>query len=555
MDDQDAPAGGATPAQTDAPPPDEVHGGLGTGGGQGTPSYVHAALDLFAGYGTAEAIVGEGRRLSYRDVRSGVTTVAAALAENGVPAGSAVAVLVGNPPEAIILQLALHLLGCRSVWIAPNAPLRYRMDFLRLAEVDAFVYDARSLPKMGRNLAGMHPGLPVLCLGPHGAGPDLLAAPVVEDLPAEAARVTTEPQSLFQTGGTTGQPKLVRHGHHFFHVLTALSAHWAATQQLRLRHLAVTGFWHVSGQVPAYMTLLTGGTLFVDYGFNADQMLETIERERINSTFVTPPLLYAILDSPRIDRTDTSSLAMLSCGGSAAAPSRLEQAIKRFGPVLRPVYGMSEAPFITALPGLGGDSSRPERLSSCGYAYGDMRIEVRDPANTVLPAGQVGEVWVTGGLMMSEYWGQPELSRETLVDGWVRTGDVGYLDSDGYLFLVDRVKDIIITGIGSTNVYSRPVEDVLAAHPQVRAAAVVAGPHELTGEAVYAYVVPAPGATVTADELRQRVVSELNEVWAPQRVIFVDGLPLTEVGKVDKRVLRSWHEPADRDTGVRPVPG
>jgi acyl-CoA synthetase (AMP-forming)/AMP-acid ligase II len=286
------------------------------------------------------------------------------------------------------------------------------------------------------------------------------------------------------------------------------------------------------------MTLFSGGALFLDYDFDIGKILGLIERERITSTFFTPPLYYQLLDHPDLDRTDTSSLQMVSVGGSACAPSRLVEGIERLGPVLRPVYGMTEAPLLTALPALGSQPGFRDRLASCGQPYGDIRVEIRDGKGVALPPGEAGAVWVSGGLTMSGYWGQPQLTEETLVDGWLGTGDVGYLDADGYLFLVDRQKDIIITGLGSTNVYTRPVEDVLAGHPGVSAAAVIGVPDEEEGEAVHAVVVPAAGATVTPEELRELVRSELNDIWTPKRVEFVDELPLTDVGKVDKNALR-----------------
>jgi acyl-CoA synthetase (AMP-forming)/AMP-acid ligase II len=499
---------------------------------------VRDALDLFAGYGADEALVGDGKRFTYADLIGRVRGMANELLAQGVRPGSAVAALIGNPPEAIFLHFALHLLGCRSVWLAPNAPRRYRVDFLRLAGVDTFVYDARVLPKMGRLMAETDPSLRVLCFG-SGIGADLTQAPAAEALSIDEADVVTEPQALFQTGGTTGQPKLVHHGHRYFKTVAVLSAHWVASGGHKLRHLGSTGFWHVSGQQAGMMTLFSGGTLFLDYDFDAGKILATIERERITSTFFTPPIFYEILDHPLLAGTDTGSLQMVSVGGSACAPSRLSQAIARLGPVLRPVYGMTEAPFLTALPGLGSDPDHPELLRSCGTVYGDIRIEIRDEHGAVLPPGDVGEVWITGTLTMDGYWGQPELTGQTLVDGWIRTGDVGHLDSGGYLFLVDRAKDIIITGLGSTNVYCRPIEDLLAAQPQVRAAAVIGVPDEALGEAVHAYVVPAPDATLRPEELSALVAAELNELWAPRSVEFIEALPLTDVGKVDKNALRA----------------
>ncbi|MGH3155935.1 MAG: class I adenylate-forming enzyme family protein, partial [Streptosporangiaceae bacterium] len=264
----------------------------------------------------------------------------------------------------------------------------------------------------------------------------------------------------------------------------------------------------------------------------------TIEKEQISSTFLTPALLYMVLDDPALGTTDTSSLRYLNVGGAAASPTRLTQAIKALGPVVRIVYGSSEVPLITEYPFLDHDPGFPERLSSCGLPFLDTELEIRDDGGAVLPAGETGEVWVGGPLLMSGYWQRPDLSAETLVDGWLRTGDVGYLDEDGYLFLVDRVSDMIVTHFAAANVYARPIEDVLTGHPGVTAAAVIGVPDEAYSEKIRAYVVRGPGASVTADELRDLVMAELNEAYAPHEVEFIDDLPMTALYKVDKRALR-----------------
>jgi len=504
-----------------------------------TVNYVNRARELFAQYGPAEAIVAHDRRLTYHDLETSVRTMAAALHEHGIRSGMGVAVLAFNPPEAVFLQLGLHLLGCRSVWIAPNAPGRFQVEYLRMAEVDAFIYDARSLADLGQELAQTAPHLAVFSLGPGGAGPDLAAAPTAASLPIDPATVTHEPESVFQTGGTTGRPKLVHHGHAFFDALHTFAEFYRDTDGREIRHLAVSGFWHASSQTAGLITLFTGGTLFLQEGLVMEDFFATIERERITSTLVSPPILYLLMDNPLLEKTDVSSLNILSVGGAAAAPTRMAQALERFGPGVRPSYGMSEATFITAYNDFRHDPEHPERLGSCGLAYGDTIIEIRDDAGSVLGPGEIGEVWVSTALKMSGYWGDPDLTRETLVDGWLKSGDVGYLDADGYLYLVDRSKDMIVTGYSSTNVYSRPVEDALCSHPDVRAAAVIGVPDERTGEAVHAYVVAAPGSDPSTTELRSHVVAELNELWAPREIEFVDDLPLTEMGKVDKKALRA----------------
>jgi fatty-acyl-CoA synthase len=516
-------------------------------------SYVWQALDTFSSFGDREAIVYLDRRLSYADVVRGVLTMATSLQQHGIQPGSAVAVLTGTPPESILIQLGLHMLGCRSVWIAPNAPTRYRIDFLRMAQVEAFVYDMSTHKAMGEPLAAELPHLKVFCFGPGGIGPDLTDLAAVTTAPVTPDEISDEPQSLFQTGGTTGRPKLVHHRHSHFLALHAISQFFLASGGTPPRHLAISGYWHASSQTAGMMTLLTGGTLFLQHGFEADDFLTAVERERVTSTLIPPPVLYMLLDDPRLHSADLSSLNMISVGGAAAAPARLAQAIERFGTALRPVYGMSEATFITAYPNLDFDPAHPQRLGSCGTAYADVRIEIRDDNGKVLSPGQNGEIWVSGRMLMAGYWGEPELTHETVVDGWLRTGDVGHLDEDGYLFIVDRSKDMIITGQGSTNVYCRPIEDALLAHPAVRGAAVVGLPDPALGEVVNAFVVIAPGASVTPAELRALVVAELNELWAPRAVHFVDSLPLTEMGKVDKKELRARYGTGSGDDGDVPA--
>ncbi|MFC7757854.1 AMP-binding protein [Catellatospora bangladeshensis] len=501
-------------------------------------NYAAQALAVFDGFGTAEAIVYGARRITYAELAAGIRDMAATLYEHGVRSSSAVAVLAGNPPESVQVQFALHLLGCRSVWLAPNAPPALCADYLGLAGADAFVYDARTHGPLGEQLAYGAGELGVFCFGT-GSGPDLSAPRLPGAAQLGLPPSIREPQSLFQTGGTTGRPKLVHHRHTFFKAVQAVAASYQVTDGRPLRHLAVGGFWHSSQQVAAMITLFTGGVLVLHDRFHPEDFLATLEQERITSATLPPPMLYQVLDHPRLPKTDTSSLLTLSCAGSAAAPSRLAEAIERFGPVLRPVYGMSEATFIAAYPNLAHDPAHPERLGSCGRPYPGVRVEIRGGDGTPLPAGEVGEVWVRAALMTSGYWGQAELTARTIVDGWLRTGDLGRFDDGGYLFLVDRLKDMIVTGQTSTNVYSRTVEDTLLRHPQVRAAAVIGVPHDAMGEAVYAFVVPAPDAQVTPTQLRQWAVAELNELWAPYAVEFVHDLPLTDVGKIDKKALRA----------------
>ncbi len=507
------------------------------------PGYVHQALALFAEFGERDAIIDGARRLTYADVYAQVRGFATTLLRQGIRPGAAVLLSLGNPVEGPLLQLALHLLGCRTMWIAPVTSRREIKEFVELARPDALLYDARDPANIGAELAAELSDRPVLRLGV-----DLIPAPAAADLPTQVPAA----ESLLQTSGTTGTPKLVRHQESFYVQALTLAAGFRTAGLPLLRHLSYSPMWLASGQITTLFNLFTGGVLFPREGWDTAEFIRTVPAERITSTFLTPPMLYEVLDHPALPGVDFSSMFMFNVGAGPAAPTRLRQAITRFGPVLRIVYGLSEAVVVTAQPGLTEDPAHPERLRSCGKPYGDVRIEIRAADGTVLPPDVDGEVWVQTALRFAGYHGNPELTADTLVDGWVRTRDVGHLDADGYLYLVDRLQDRILTRRRSWPIYSRPIEDALAGHPDVRAAAVIGVPDAVAGELPYAYVVPRPGATVSGAELIDVVTAALSDTWAPGGVEFVAALPLNRSNKIDKRALRARYAASHPSTVEHP---
>lgn len=529
--------------------------------GQDTPrtaaagNYVAQLLDLFEGFAEHEAIVQGERRTTYRELSALILHLAAALRDHGVRPGAGVALLVGNRAESVALQCALHLLGCRTVWIAPYAPARAQVEFVELADVEVLIVDtAKAGPVIDQVVARERPLL-VLGTGPGGPGPDLTAERPAGSAPFAADPNAPEPQSLFYTGGTTGTPKLVHHEHRFFLALLAAAAYFRSIGEPGMRHLSLTGFVHVSGQMPVVLALAEDGTVFLQDAVDLDQYVQTIAQERVTSVFISPTMLYDLLDRPDAADLDFSSLRYLNCGGGPIQPARAAQAIERFGPVLRPVYGLSEIPLLADWPFMTADPEHPERLGSCGKPFADARIEIRDEDGKALGPGEVGQVCATGALVMSGYWGQPDLTRQALRDGWLHTGDMGYLDEDGYLFLVDRVDDMIVTGLGAANVYTRPIEEVLAGHEAIRTAAVISVPDPRTNEAVYAFLVAEPDS-VTLAEVRELVARELSAFHRPAAIEFVDALPLTEMGKIDKRALRAGYlERHGLPAAGRPIDG
>jgi fatty-acyl-CoA synthase len=499
------------------------------------PNYVLCALERFATFGSRTALTQQNRSVTYTEARQLVLDIADRLRALDVRPGSVVGVFMGLRIESPLLQLALHLVGARSVWVDVTAMPNEVDQYLKLAPPDVLIYDTVTVAEAGAAL-GRRLGARVLCLGPGGDGPDLLDFDRAAHGDPVAADV--EPESIFQTSGTTGVPKSVHHKQVFYAQLGELADELVAADQWRIRHLSFSRLSHPAGQISSLLYLFSGGTMIFIAGFDPGELIAAVARERATSVYMAPPMFYQILDHPSLADADLSSLTTFNIGGSALNPTRVRQGIDRFGPILRVTYGLSESPFISAYPGVGTD---PDRLGSCGQAYGDVEVEIRDPAGQPVGVGETGELWVRSKLNFAGYWGQPDLTAEAMVDGWLRTRDLGYRDDEGYFFLVGRVSDMILAGPSSKCVYPRPIEEILATHPQVRAAAVIGVPDELEGEAVHAFVVRRPDATVTQDELIALVRGQLHPSWAPRTIEFVDSLPTTAIGKVNTRALREQY--------------
>ncbi|HEY9352747.1 MAG TPA: AMP-binding protein, partial [Nocardioides sp.] len=284
---------------------------------------------------------------------------------------------------------------------------------------------------------------------------------------------------------------------------------------------------------------------FVMPRFDPAAVLETIERERISSLMVVPTMLYALLDHPDSRTRDLSSLETVYYGASAINPVRLAEAIDRFGPIFAQYYGQSEAPMAITYFAKGDhvdEDGKPltHRLTSCGRPSALVRTALLDADGTPVAPGEPGEICVAGPLLSGGYWQLPEVTAETFRDGWMHTGDVAREDEDGFWYIVDRTKDMIVTG--GFNVFPREVEDVIATHPAVAQVAVIGTPHEKFGEAVTAVVVPRPDAVLSDEvvaEIQALVKERKGSVHAPKSVIEIDAIPMTALGKPDKKALRA----------------
>jgi len=477
--------------------------------------------------------------LSARELAERISCFVQVYASLGLTQGSAVATLSANRPEVLVSGGATLLTGCRTTALHPLGSLDDHVYVLRDARIDTLVFDPAEFGERAAELRSRVPGLTrLVALGPSDVGVDVVAA-AESCVPAPLRAPVLDPDApalIGYTGGTTGLPKGVVHTHRSSAaVLAMMMTEWPWPD--RPRHLVCSPLSHAGGTV-FLPTLLKGGSLVVLPRFDAGEVLAAIERHRITSTMLVPSMIYALLDHPRFDDYDLSSLEAVFYGASAISPTRLGEAINRIGPVFTQFYGQAEAPMtVTVLRPEDHDADRPGRLASCGRPVPWVRVALLDDEGREVPEGAPGEICVQGALTMQGYHERPQETAEAFAGGWLHTGDVARRDGEGFLTIVDRTKDMIVTG--GFNVFPREIELVLGTHPGVSSAAVIGVPHERWGEAVTALVVRRNGETVTADELVALVRKRKGSVHAPKAVHFLDEIPLTPVGKPDKKALRA----------------
>ncbi|MBB5120250.1 fatty acid--CoA ligase [Streptomyces eurocidicus] len=503
-------------------------------------SYVDTLLKVLSRSPERPALItAEGRTVLAGELRDDVRRTAAELAGRGIGRGSTVVFLTGNQPEALLARYAVNLLGARAVFLdqgtAPEAQARI------VATVGAsMLLVAPATREAAEALRALAPVPAVFTLGPAAFGEDLLAHAALRAPERVVSTVRAEDDWCIRfTGGTTGTPKGIRMAHGPYREALALHAGRIPSGS-RPRFLACTPLAHMAGIV-ADITLLAGGTVVLRPAFDAGEVLTVLGRERITDIWLLPPLLYELLDHPALPGTDVSALRRVFYGGTAASARRLRDAAEAFGPVLHGWYGQTEAGNIAeVLPHEHGVTGRGGR-STAGRAAPGAEIEIRDADGEVLAAGESGEICVRTPMMMSGYWRQPDLTAEVLRDGWVRTGDVGYVDAEGYLFLVDRLKDMVVVVGG--HVYPAELEQLLLEHPAVARCAAFGVRRADESEEVHVAIVPAAGSQVGLDAIREFVTERKGAMYAPRAVHIVDRIPLTGVGKPDKKLLSTTWAP------------
>ena len=484
-------------------------------------------LDKGASLGRDAPCLVEGdRTLSYGDVQDLSHRVAGALARDGVAPGAKVGILSANNAFAFACVFGIARRG--AVWcpINPRNEVAENRALLELFECECLLFHPGYAPMAGQLDVRIK-----VCL-------DELEDWLGDTGPSAPASLVDDLAMLAGTGGTTGLPKGVMLTSRNLETMTALTL-MGYPFRGRPAYLALAPLTHAAG-VLCFPVMALGGRIVVMPKPDVGEFLALLERERITHTFLPPTLIYMVLGHEAIGRTDLSSLQCFWYGAAPMSTARLEEALRVIGPMAQ-LFGQTEAPMmVSMLPPAehyaADGSVATERLASAGRPAPLVTVAIMDPeTGRLMPAGERGEIVVRGSLVMAGYYKNPEATAAASAHGWHHTGDVGYLDEDGYLFIVDRLKDMIITG--GFNVYSAEVEQALMQHPAVRDCAVVGLPDDKWGERVTAVI--EPSADVAPDELVAFVKARIGSVKAPKQVELWRELPRSRLGKVLKADVRT----------------
>ncbi len=441
---------------------------------------------------------------------------------------SRVAICASNSAAHIIALLAT--LAADKVWV----PLNYRTSAAEISRIiDAtspsiVIVDALGDPLVDSGAAQR--------ISLDESGPASLASLIAQHAghsPVRHELSRDEPQAIKFTGGTTGLPKGVMQPRRAWNTVIINQINgWGLTQDDR--YVVAAPVTHGTSTYLLPM-LAQGGALVLLDAVNPASITAAFRERGGTLTFMPPTLIYMIMAQAGVNRSDFPALRALIYGGAPMPAEKISQVRAFFGPVLGTTYGQTEAPQLVTMM-RPADFADAARHGAVGRATWLSDLNIVAPDGRVLPAGEIGEVVVSGDLVMTGYWRRPELTAQTLVKGWLHTGDLGMLDDDGYLYLKDRLRDVIITG--GFNVYPVDVENTLSQHPAVYESSVYGVPDEKWGEAVQAAVQLHDGANATTDELMSFVKTRLGPVQTPKRIHLFPSLPRSSVGKVLKNAVR-----------------
>jgi long-chain acyl-CoA synthetase len=519
------------------------------------PPTLRDIFDAWRPRGDAIFLVYEDERWSFDDVAAHRDALGALLVERyGVTRGDRVAIGMRNFPEWVIAFAAITSVGAVSVslnaWWTED-----ELDFaledsgtsVLIADVERVERTRASCARLGVRTIGVRLGEQTFDDEMGSVDRYEAILPLGAPLP-DVDFGPDDDATILYTSGTTGRPKGAVSTHRA--ILQALTAFACRTAVARLRHpdeakaaeeqptvfILVVPLFHVTGAVPVMLSCAAVGLkLVMMHKWDPLKALELIEREKVTNFVAVPTQSWDLVEHPRFGDFDTSSLVSVGGGGAPAPPElvkRVDTTFRRGRPGIG--YGMTET---NAYGPQNSGEDYVTHPTSTGRWVPILEIEVRDTDGTPVPVGERGEIWFKGPHLIRGYWNRPEATAETIVDGWLRSGDIGRIDDEGFLYVEDRAKDMVLRG--GENVYCAEVEAAIYEHPAVYEAAVFGVPHERLGEEVAAAVFPRAGATLTAEELQAHVAERLASFKVPSRVLIVDEqLPRNASGKILKRELR-----------------
>jgi acyl-CoA synthetase (AMP-forming)/AMP-acid ligase II len=503
-------------------------------------------------HGDAPAAISEAGRYSHREHRDRVYQLADALIAKGLQRGDRFAVYAQNCG-------AYHeLYGVAEATSLTLVTINWRLAPTEIAAILAdctpsmLVFEAQFVDIVASLRAALPATTQYFCMGRSLDWAESYDALLAQGAPTQPVlRPTPDDIAyLIYTSGTTGRPKgvMLSHG-----ALAASAATIAQTSRHteRDRILVVMPFFHIGAKIESLAVQRAGGSIVVQRQFDPLAWFGAVERERCTMAHLAPVMVKTLTEHPERTRFDLSSLRRIHYGSAPVPPEELKRSIAAFGPILAQLYGMTEHLLSSCLV---PEDQRPEgdardlaRLASAGKPYPGTSIRIVDDEARDVPLGAIGEVVVRSAGMMSGYWNQPELTAQTLRDGWLHTGDMGTLDDDGFLTIVDRKKDMIISG--GENIYSLEVENALLAHPAVLVASVIGVPDPKWGESVKAFVILREGLHASEAVLIDHCRTLIASYKKPRSIKFVREFPRLGTGKIDKKALRApyW---VGRERGV-----
>jgi acyl-CoA synthetase (AMP-forming)/AMP-acid ligase II len=493
------------------------------------------------------AILEGDKRISFRELQDMTFTLAAALRANGLKHQETVAIYAPNHWGVLVCLLGLWRAGAK--WIPVNArnALDANIQYMNYVR-NAWLFYHSQYSKEAMELKAKVPSIRgIICIDHPDEGHRSLeqflkdgeGKPRLDD--SDPFGNLNDVVGIFPTGGTTGPSKGVNVTNLGWGTMQEMCANFWRRGIDHPVSLVTAPLTHAAGPVTSAL-LSIGATNVIMPGFHALEVIENIQKHGVTHIYLPPTALYALLDHPRVREFDYSSLKILLLVGSPASPEKVKQAVEVFGPCVCQSYGQVESPLITTwLPpetvAAAAAGDHPERLKSCGKPTYPVRLGIMDDNGNLLPPGERGEIVVRGALVSHSYFEKPEATAEARLYNWHHTGDVAWRDRDGYVYIVDRKKDMIVTG--GFNVFSAEVEDAVMELPQAAECAVIGVPHDRWGEAIKAVVVRANGAALSEDEVIAYCKQRLGGVKAPKSVEFWAEIPKTANNKMDKKAIRA----------------